>query len=405
MNVSRRYLLCRCLLFPLIGLLPVVVAAHAHAPSMHMDMQHTAALGASAAFDAHGRLWLVSADDRHVWLRHSDDFGRSLSAPVPVNPVAEKIDAHGENHPDIALGPEGQVYVTWTHPLAKRWTSEVRFTRSRDGGKTFSAPITLGGDQPNASRGFDALAVADNGDVVVAWIDNGDPAAPKVAGRPHRAAYEYSWSSDAGKTFAPSRLLMNHSCECCRIALARAPGGGVATFFRGVYGDNIRDHAFARFNNNGEADGVARVTFSGWQIAACPEQGPGLAIDANGVRHGVWFEASHGPAIWYGQLDPGHPPRHKLKIGGPGAGHADVAVSDHDVWVVWNQVDARGYQLMLRSSRDGGDHFDTPRTLAESTAAVASPQMLVYQGRGYVAWNTATGFRLIAIPAAAGATP
>jgi hypothetical protein len=115
------------------------------------------------------------------------------------------------------------------------------------------------------------------------------------------------------------------------------------------------------------------------------------------VLHGVWYEASHGPAIWYGQLDPGQAPRHKLKIGGPGASHADVAVHDRNVWVAWTQVSATGYQLMLRASHDGGDTFDAPHAIAESADAVYSPQLLVYQGRAYVAWNTAKGFRLIAV--------
>jgi hypothetical protein len=404
MTHSPRRLLRGCL-FLLTCLLPLVAAAHSHASSMHMQMQHGAALGASAAFDAHGQLWLVTAGDGHVWLRHSDDFGKTLSAPVSVNGIAEKIAARGENRPEVALGAKGQIYVCWTHPLAGRWTSEVRFARSLDGGRTFSAPVTVSGDASDASRGFATLAVAGNGDVVVAWIDNGVPSAPKVAGQPHRAAYEYSWSTDGGKTFALPRRLMDHSCECCRIALARAPDGAIATFFRGVYGDNIRDHAVAWLRTDGKSDDVARATFSGWQIAACPEQGPGLAVGTNGVRHGVWYEASHGPAIWYGQLDPGHPPRHKLKIGGPGAGHADVTVSGDDVWVVWNQVDAQGYRLMLRSSRDAGDHFGAARTIATSTDAVYSPQLLVHQGRAYVAWNTAAGFRLIATHPARKAKP
>lgn len=396
MTVAPLRTLC-CFLLALFCLLPMVAAAHAHDPSMPMvGMQHGTALGASAAFDGHGRLWMVTAGHGHVWLRHSDDFGKTLSAPVPVNQVAEKIDAHGENRPGIAISSKGQIYVSWTHPLAERWTSEVRFSRSTDHGSTFSAPITLGGAAPDGSRAFAALAVAGNDDVVLAWIDNGDPSAPKIAGQPHRASIYYDWSADGGKAFVPPRRLMNHSCECCRIALARTPGGAVATLFRGVYGHNIRDHAFATLNTDGRPDDVARVTFSGWQIAACPEQGPGLAIGADGVRHGVWYEASHGPAIWYGQVDPGHPPRHKLKLGGPGAGHADVAASGHDAWVAWNQVDAKGYQLMLRVSRDDGDQFGAPRAIATSDVAVYSPQLLVYRGRAYVAWNTADGFRVIA---------
>jgi hypothetical protein len=274
----------------------------------------------------------------------------------------------------------------------------VRFARSLDGGKHFSAPITVNHDLAKITHRFDALAVAGNGDVVIAWIDGRDEVASMAAGKPYlgKAIY-YTWSSDGGASFAPDRKLMDHSCECCRIALAREPDGNVAAFFRGVYGDNIRDHAFAVLRTEGNIDHPQRVTFSGWRIAACPHQGPGLAVGANGVLHGVWYEASHGPAIWYGQLDPGHPPRRMLKLGGPGAGHADVAVHARNVWIAWNQVSAKGYQLMLRVSHDDGATFAAPRAIAESAAAVYSPQLLIHGGRAYVAWNTADGFRLIAL--------
>ncbi|HJR11927.1 MAG TPA: sialidase family protein [Rhodanobacteraceae bacterium] len=384
-----------CLLLCFASVPPVAFAQD----GMHMaGMSHEPELGASAAFDARGRLWLATVRDGHVLLRHSDDFGKTLSAPVEVNKVAEKIYDEGENRPKIAFGPQGQIYVTWSHPLAGPWTGDVRFARSLDGGKHFSAPITVNHDLAKITHRFDALAVDGRGRVVVAWIDKRDEVRAEAAGKPYLgAAIYYSWSGDGGRTFAPDQLLMEHSCECCRIALAREPDGGIAAFFRGVFGDNIRDHAFAVLPTGGKAAHPERATFDGWQIAACPHQGPGLAIGADGVRHAVWYEASHGPAIWYGQLDPGHPPTHVLKIGGPGAGHADVAAHGRDAWVAWNQVGAKGYRLMLRVSHDGGDTFGAPRAIAESTAAVYSPQLLVHDGRAFVAWNTARGFRLVAI--------
>ena len=53
---------------------------------------------------------------------------------------------------------------------------------------------------------------------------------------------------------------------------------------------------------------------------------------------------------------------------------------------------------------DGGDTFDAPRTIAESSVAVYSPQLLVHDGHAFAAWNTANGFRLVAIHDA-GKTP
>ena len=382
------------LVFALLAAWPLGALAQG---GMHMaGMGSEPELGASAAFDTHGRLWLVTAKDGHVRVQHSDDFGKTFSAPVDINPIAEKIYDEGENRPKIAFGPKGQVYVSWSQPLEKPYSGYVRFARSLDGGKHFSAPITVNHDLAKITHRFDALAVAGNGDVVIAWIDGRDEVAGTAAGKPYlgKAIY-YTWSSDGGASFAPDHKLMDHSCECCRIALAREPDGNVAAFFRGVYGDNIRDHAFALLPTDGSPAHAERATFSGWRIAACPEQGPGLAIGADGVRHAVWYEASHGPAVWYGQLDPGQPPKHLLKLGGPGASHADVAVRGKTVWLAWNQVDANGYTLMLRVSADGGLHFDAPRAIAHSVAAVGSPQWLLWQGRAFVAWNTADGFRLI----------
>lgn len=375
-----------------LGLLAPTAGAH----DMHMKMASQAALGASASFDTHGRLWLVSVRDGHVQLQHSDNLGSTLSKPAVVNPVTETIYATGENRPKIAIGAAGQIYVQWTQQPSPGWTGYIRFARSTDAGAHFSTPITINNDLAKVTRGFDSLEVARNGDVISAWIDARDSVEAKAAGKPYSGfAFYYSGSTDGGKTFATERKLMDHSCECCRTALARDADGKVAAFFRGVYDDNIRDHAFAVLHTDSHANAPRRATFSHWQVAACPDQGPGLAIGVNGIRHAVWYEASHGPTIWYGQLDPGHPPRHKLKIGGPGASHADVAVLGTTVWVAWNQVSAKGYTLMLRTSRDSGAHFDAGHAIATSKAAVGSPQLLTRGAAAYVAWNTSGGFRLI----------
>lgn len=380
---------------PLLALLIVPMTLHAH-DDMHMSMPKEAPLGASAAFDQSGRLWVVDAADGHVRLRHSDDDGRTLSAPADVNAQAEPIYAEGENRPKIAFGPHDELYVSWSQPRAKPWTGFVRFARSLDHGKHFSTPLTVHHDHAEITHRFDAMAVDGKGRIVIAWIDKRDQQAALDHGKPYLgAAVYYSWSSDGGASFAPERKLVDQSCECCRIALARTPQGDIAAFFRDIYGDNIRDHAFAVLRTDGQPSHLQRATFSEWKIAGCPHHGPGLAIGSDGVRHAVWYEAKNGPTIWYGQIDPGHPPKHAVAIAGAGAAHADVIVQQHDVWLAWNQVSAQGYTLMLRHSSDNGMHFDQARAIAESKVAVAEPQLLKNHGGIYVAWNTAGGFRLI----------
>jgi hypothetical protein len=387
----------RHLLIVLLCLLSPALLAH---DGMRMEMpKNGPELGASAAFDSHGRLWLVDAADGHVRLRHSDDDGRTLSAPVEVNATAERIYAEGENRPKIAFGPHDEIYVSWSQPRAAPWTGFVRFARSLDRGEHFGDPLTVHHDRAEITHRFDALAVDGHGRIVIAWIDKRDVIAATAASKPYLgAAIYYSWSDDGGASFVPERKLIDQSCECCRIALTRTPDGEVAAFFRSIHGDNIRDHAYAVLRTDGQASQVARATFSDWQIAGCPHHGPGLAIGRDGIRHAVWYESKDQPTIWYGQLDPGHAPKHPLAIAGSGASHADVAVHEQTVWVAWNQVGADGYALMLRRSTDNGVHFDAPRDIARSSDAVGSPQLLLKQGRAFVAWNTATGFRLVEVP-------
>lgn len=360
-------------------------------------------LGASAAFGRDGTLWVVTAHAGHVLLRRSTDFGKTFGTPVEVNARHEDIDSSAENKPEVALGTQGEIYITWVEKLSRKWASAVWFARSTDGGDTFSEPIRVHHDRAPITHSFDALTVTGAGEPLVAWIDARDHVASMKKygmGGPHAykgLAVYYAWSPDGGKHFVRGRKVMDHSCECCRLALAREPQGGVALLFRGVYGDNIRDHAFVLLPTDGGVPTPRRSTFSGWQAAACPEQGPGLTIAADGTRHAVWYESKGGPHLWYGQLDPGHPPRHKLQIGGPGASHADVAVSGKTVWVAWNQVSAKGYALRLRVSQDGGQRFEKARTVAESAVAVYSPRLVVHDGRARVAWNTLDGFRLIPV--------
>lgn len=386
----------RRLLIILLCLLPLAALAH---DGMHMDMPKGGAeLGASAAFDSSGRLYVVDAADGHVRLRHSDDNGRTLSHPIEVNTTAERIYAEGENRPKIAFGPHDEIYVSWSQPRAAPWTGFVRFARSTDGGTHFSAPLTVHHDHGEITHRFDAIAVDGKGRVVIAWIDKRDVIAATAAGKPYLgAAVYYSWSDDGGITFVAEHKLLDQSCECCRIELARMPDGQIAAFFRGIYGDNIRDHTFAVLRTDGQPSQVERATFSDWQIAGCPHHGPGLAIGNDGVRHAVWYDAKNAPTIHYGQLDPGHPPRHTTTMATAGASHADVAVHDRTVWVVWNQVSADGYTLMLRRSTDNGAHFDAARAIAHSSGAVGSPQLLKKSGQAFVAWNTAQGFRLIKV--------
>jgi hypothetical protein len=362
---------------------------HGHHAMPAAGRAGSAELGALAAFDARGILWAAHKQGGHVVVSRSDDLGRSWSEPTRVNPLPEATDTGGDARPKIAIGPGGEVYVTWTKALGKPYTGEIRFSRSLDGGRSFSAPVAVHADRQLIAHRFDALAVNGDGQVFIAWIDKRDGvAAAKAKLADYRgAAVYFAVSSDRGASFRGDYKLADHCCECCRLALLPGNDGSVRAMWRHVFAPNVRDHAMAQMFPDGRAGTLLRATFDDWRIDACPHHGPSLAADAAGRLHAVWF--TQGPersGVFYGRLRDGAVEAQQ-QIGGETAEHADLAISGERVAVVWKEFDGERSQLRAMRSDDGGDNWRDIR-LASTAGASDQPRVLVWQDRFFAFWNT-----------------
>jgi len=345
-------------------------------------------LGSSAAFDAQGALWSVAKQGEHVIIRRSADLGRTWSAPRFVNAAVEPIGADGDARPKLAFGTAGEVYVTWTQPLTKPYTGLIRFARSVDGGKTFSAPVTVHADRQEITHRFDALAVNSKGQIFVAWVDKRDGEIAKEKREAYAgAAVYFTVSDDKGATFKGDFKLADHTCECCRIALLPTDDGSVVTLWRHVFAPNVRDHALARIHADGSVDGFRRATFDNWAVDACPHHGPSLAADAKGQLHAVWFDLGpEHPGAVYGRLRDGGIDGMR-KVGGEGAEHPDLAIIGDRVAVVWKEFDGQKSQLRAMLSADDGTTW-REMTIGSTAGASDQPRVLAHKGRFYVFWNT-----------------
>jgi hypothetical protein len=376
---------------PLLNLRSVAAAeAGAMHHAGHGDGMPAAAapgdLGATAVFDARGTLWAAYKTAAGVVVNHSTDLGRTWSGPVAVGREPEPTDGGADSRPKIAVGPGGEIYVTWTRPLAKPYTGEIRFTRSLDGGRTSDPPKTVHHDRQVITHRFDALTVDARGRVVVAWVDKRD--LTLAGGAAYRgAAIYFARSDDRGASFGTDTKLADHSCECCRIGLVPRPDGSVVALWRHVFEPNVRDHAMAVITPEGRAGPLERASFDGWAIDACPHQGPALAIDEHGVRHAVWFTAApSAPGVFYGRPVDGRVEGLRA-VGGRSAERPDIAVYGRQVAVVWKEFDGTRSQLRGLISADGGV---TWRELALGATDGASdhPRLFVRDGRFHVFWHT-----------------
>jgi hypothetical protein len=77
----------------------------------------------------------------------------SGGASVRLSPPDLAVDSLHQA-PGIAVGRRGEVYVTWSSAKAKAsdalFASDLRLSRSLDGGRTFEAPLRLNEDRPTA---------------------------------------------------------------------------------------------------------------------------------------------------------------------------------------------------------------------------------------------------------------
>src|SRR3569623_2882012 len=194
-------------------------------------------LAVSVAFDGEGRLWRARVQDGHVLVDRSDNEGASFGAPVTVTPDKEVVAAAGDSATKIALAADGAMYVSYTQLLNKLFSGDIRFSRSLDGGNSFSAPVTINGNRNIIGHRFDALAVGGDGKVYIAWLDKRDEAAARQRGESYiGSALYYAASADRGASIGATVKLAAHACECCRIALALAADGVPVVFWRHVSG-------------------------------------------------------------------------------------------------------------------------------------------------------------------------
>jgi hypothetical protein len=356
-------------------------------PSHLLAVLAAAALGTSGAFDQQGRLWVAHGGDNGILLQSSADDGRTWTAARQILPMPEAVEGNGEARPKVAVGPQNQLYVSYTQTLGKHHTGNIRFIRSVDGGQNFSAPYTVQRDRAPTGHRFDDIQVDPQGRIFLTWLDQRDKDAAQALRRPYRGiAVYYAVSADGGASFGEEARLAEHSCECCRIATAVAPDGRVAAMWRHIFEPNIRDHAFAWLPANGRPAPAVRATEDGWKIDACPHHGPSLAFDGKGQRHQAWFSAGgagdNEGGVFYsgnGQL---------MRLGGPQAEHAEVAASGQRVAVVWKEFDGAATAIHAQVSPDGGASWSR-YTLASTQGASDHPH-LMRRGAGlWLLWRTA----------------
>lgn len=334
-----------------------------------------------------GKVPEVAVDTRGVWHMtyglendgyyvSSRDGGKTFTAPVKLNRRASTITVGAERGPKIALGRGGVIHVVWLGHYQKG--GGIWYARSTDGGRTFEPErniqdVQTGSDSPTV--------IADTeGNVLVFWLDartgkdeNSPTAHPILMAR----------SRDDGATFSKNEIVKHDhpglACACCRLEARMGADGNAYIAFRSGY-QNIRDFYLLKGRKDENDFRAVRVSTDNWELEGCPMSGAAFSVNKDGRVLIGWM--SQGRLYW-SMSDAGaknFAPRVPLPAG-EGAANYPVALADSQgVLLVWKQ----GAKLSYAHFKSGGKTPDDTGVLSDASGKNKSAAFVGADGKIYV---------------------
>lgn len=338
----------------------------------------------AVAMDAKGAVhlaWFEEDKDQNILYLSSSANGKDFSAAVQVNGAGDRpAGIHGS--PMLATGQKGEIYVAWTTPReGAAFGADLKFSRSNDGGKTFSPAVKVSDAPQPASAGFESMAVGTDGAIYLVWLDGREKA---TAG----SATYFAVSRDGGKSFLPNMKIDGNSCPCCRTALAIGPDGTIYAAWRKVFANDVREMVVASSHDGGKTFGAATIVGNDkWVIAGCPHRGAGLGVDGAGKLHIIWYSEGGGkPAIYYAISEDRGATFTKEEVAvTPGffPDHPALAVAGGKVYVAWEEVTPVFGNIMFKAASGA-----PPVRLSDGVRKSSSPAVVTNAGGAVaVAWS------------------
>jgi hypothetical protein len=299
--------------------------------------------------------WVEHRENKHAdaWLARIDSDGHPKGTPVRINPKPGDATAWRGDPPTVVVTQDSSVYVGWTARVETESGSaaDLYLSSSHDGGHTFAAPVRVNDDPKPGVHGMHSLAVAKDGRVYLAWLDerNVTPVPMKDMKTPANSSGHHmesnrevflAFSTDGGRTFAPNKRIATDVCPCCKTALAIAPDERLYVSWRQVLPGDLRHIAVSSSADQGKTfTKPVIVSDDQWVLAGCPVSGATMAVDNRGMLRVLWYSAGKNGQTglyWTESSDNGatFAPR-RLAAPGTTSGTPVLLANDDQVTVLW----------------------------------------------------------------------
>ncbi|HXE58641.1 MAG TPA: sialidase family protein [Gemmatimonadales bacterium] len=336
--------------------------------------------------------WVSAPDGGADGILHFSVTPHGAAEPLPTVSLRDplgSIEAHGEAPPKLASGPDGSIAVLYAVgkevPGRRFPLSALRFVRSEDLGRTWSAPVSVTGSEELGAYNFHALTTGPGGELLATWLE----------ARQGKSGVWMSRSDDGGRRWsAPRPISTDPACPCCRTAVAVGRDGATFVAWRHILASDVRDVVVARSADGGATWGEpVRPRAHDWVFPGCPHAGPAMQLDSAGVLHLAWWTGKAGEAgVYYARSTDGGRTFVDVQPMAAGArstpAHVQLAAAaDGTVVVAWDDGLSPLPRILVRVSRDGGRRFGPTEVLSDEGVAASYPVVALFGDSLAVAWS------------------
>lgn len=330
------------------------------------------------AVDGAGNIYAVwkdnTATNSNILFSRSNDGGATFSAQVNVS----KSSGSSFN-PLISVDRQGRINVVWINNSPGN--NDVFFSRSTDGGSTFSAPLNLSNDAADSLS--PQLAVDGSGNINVIWESDNI-----------QFGVLFSHSTDGGATFSAPLDLATNTGGSFGAQLALAADGSINV----VWEDDSNSGStisYSRSSDNGATFSVPKNLSSNLGNSFESQ----IAVDAGGNIDVIWADSTPGnfDIFFSRSTDQGatFSSPNNLSNSPGNSLHARIGVdATAGVYAVWEEslaIDANNRDIFFSRSSDSGASFSAPTNLSNNFGNSRNA-WLVVDGKGAInlSWEDAT---------------
>jgi hypothetical protein len=356
----------------------------------------------SLAVAPDGRLllsWINSqAGRRHImqFSAFSHEQGRWLHGMSTIA-IGHSMFVNWADIPHMAATPDGALWAHWLQKSGEgTYAYDVVLSRSRDGGANWAEPIRPHDDGTQTEHGFVSMWPQSANTLGIAWLDGRHTGGGGHDGHDAQHAQQRAMALraavfDGALQRTQEFEIDDRVCDCCQTAVARTSQGALLAY-RGRSEGEIRDILVTRFN--GIAWSAPQVVHAdGWEMPACPVNGPDVAAQGDEAIVGWYTEAAGQPEVRLARsTDAGDSFAAPvvLDTGTEVLGRVAVAFDDGQVWALWLREQGEAQSLWLsRRSADLATEYERIEVgeVRGRGRATGFPQLAVQGGTAYVAWT------------------